>query len=52
MASRALRAPVTPVEQRAPGQWQIATVGAIETETTRVKSFRLELPMWMPHLPG
>jgi ferredoxin-NADP reductase len=38
--------------QKAPGQWQIATVGAIKTETPRVKSFRLELPMWMPHLPG
>jgi ferredoxin-NADP reductase len=39
-------------EQRAPGQWQIATVTAIKPETPRVKSFRLELPMWMPHLPG
>jgi ferredoxin-NADP reductase len=38
--------------QRAPGQWQIATVTGIEAETPRVKSFRLELPMWMPHLPG
>jgi ferredoxin-NADP reductase len=37
---------------RAPGRWQIATVTAIETETPRVKSFRLALPMWMPHLPG
>jgi ferredoxin-NADP reductase len=40
------------VEQRAPGQWQVATVSAIKPETPRVKSFRLELPMWMPHLPG
>jgi ferredoxin-NADP reductase len=39
-------------EQRAPGQWQIATVAAIKPETPRVKSFRLRLPMWMPHLPG
>jgi ferredoxin-NADP reductase len=38
--------------QKAPGQWQIATVSAIKTETPRVKSFQLELPMWMPHLPG
>jgi ferredoxin-NADP reductase len=38
--------------QKAPGQWQIATVAAIKTETPRVKSFQLELPMWMPHLPG
>jgi ferredoxin-NADP reductase len=43
---------LTPVEQRAPGQWQLATVAAIKPETSRVKSFRLELPMWMPHLPG
>jgi ferredoxin-NADP reductase len=40
------------VSQRAPGRWQIATVAAIKQETPRVKSFRLELPMWMPHLPG
>ena len=24
----------------------------IKVETPRVKSFRIELPMWMPHLPG
>ena len=40
------------VSQRAPGKWQIATVAAINVETPRVKSFRFELPMWMPHLPG
>jgi ferredoxin-NADP reductase len=38
--------------QKAPGRWQIATVAAIKPETPTVKSFRLELPMWMPHLPG
>jgi ferredoxin-NADP reductase len=38
--------------QKAPGQWQIATVAAVEVETPRVKSFRFELPMWMPHQPG
>ena len=43
---------LTPVEQRAPGRWQIATVTGVKQETPRVKSFRLELPMWMPHLPG
>jgi ferredoxin-NADP reductase len=43
---------LTPVEQRAPGKWQIGTVAAIKTETPRVKSFRIALPMWMPHLPG
>jgi ferredoxin-NADP reductase len=43
---------LTPVEQRAPGQWQLATVAAVEQETPRVKSFRFALPMWMPHLPG
>jgi ferredoxin-NADP reductase len=43
---------LTPVEQRAPGKWQIGTVSAIKQETPRVKSFVVELPMWMPHLPG
>jgi ferredoxin-NADP reductase len=43
---------LTPVEQRAPGRWQLGTVVAIRRETPRVKSFRIELPMWMPHLPG
>jgi ferredoxin-NADP reductase len=43
---------LTPVVPRAPGRWQIATVAAIKPETPRVKSFRLRLPMWMPHLPG
>jgi ferredoxin-NADP reductase len=43
---------LTPVEQRAPGRWQIGTVAAIKQETPRVKSFLIELPMWMPHLPG
>ena len=43
---------LTPVEQRAPGRWQIATVTSIKEETPRVKSFRFELPMWMAHLPG
>jgi ferredoxin-NADP reductase len=43
---------LTTVEQRAPGRWQVATVASIKRETPRVKSFRFELPMWMPHLPG
>jgi ferredoxin-NADP reductase len=43
---------MSPVEQRAPGRWQIGTVTRIKPETPRVKSFRIELPMWMPHLPG
>jgi ferredoxin-NADP reductase len=43
---------LTPTVQRAPGAWQIATVSSIEPETPTVKSFRLDLPMWMPHLPG
>jgi ferredoxin-NADP reductase len=43
---------LTPVEQRAPGRWQIASVSSVKEETPRVKSFRLALPMWMPHLPG
>jgi ferredoxin-NADP reductase len=43
---------LTPAVQRAPGSWQIATVESIKPETPTVKSFVLELPMWMPHLPG
>jgi ferredoxin-NADP reductase len=43
---------LTPVEQKAPGQWQIGTIQAIKRETPHVKSFRIGLPMWMPHLPG
>ena len=43
---------MSPVEQRAPGRWQIGTVTRIKPETPRVKSFRIELPMWIPHLPG
>jgi ferredoxin-NADP reductase len=43
---------LTPVEQRAPGRWQIGTVTSIKPETPRVKSFRIALPMWMEHLPG
>jgi ferredoxin-NADP reductase len=43
---------LTPVEQKAPGAWQIGTVARIKQETPRVKSFRIELPMWMEHLPG
>jgi ferredoxin-NADP reductase len=43
---------LTPVVQRAPGMWQIGRVASIRRETPRVKSFRLALPMWMPHLPG
>ena len=38
--------------QRAPGSWQIATVASVKPETPMVKSFRLDLPMWMPHMPG
>jgi ferredoxin-NADP reductase len=44
--------PLTQVEQRAPGRWQIGTVTSIKRETPHVKSFRIQLPMWMPHLPG
>jgi ferredoxin-NADP reductase len=43
---------LTPVEQRAPGKWQLATVAGIKQETPSVKSFRLELPMWVEHCPG
>ena len=40
------------VAQAAPGTWQISTVAEIRVETPRVKTFRLMLPMWIPHLPG
>ncbi len=43
---------LTPVEQRAPGKWQIGVVTQVKRETPRVKSFLIELPMWMEHLPG
>jgi ferredoxin-NADP reductase len=43
---------LVPAAPKSPGKWQIATVKSIKRETPRVKSFRLELPMWMPHLPG
>ena len=43
---------LTPVEQRAPGRWQIGTVTSIKEETPQVKSYRIELPMWVAHLPG
>lgn len=43
---------LTPVAPRAPGRWQIGTVSAIKAETRHVKSFRIALAMWMPHLPG
>ncbi len=47
-----MESPLPAVEQRVPGRWQIGTVSKIKVETPRVKSFRIELPMWMPHLPG
>ncbi len=40
------------MQQRAPGRWQIGTVTSIRRETPRVKSFVLELGMWLAHLPG
>jgi ferredoxin-NADP reductase len=43
---------LTPAAPKAPGRWQIGRVSAIKRETPTVKSFRIELPMWMEHLPG
>jgi ferredoxin-NADP reductase len=43
---------LTPFAPRAPGRWQIATVTSIAAETPSVKSFRLRLALWTPHLPG
>lgn len=40
------------VAPRVPGRWQVATVTQIRDETARARSYRLALPMWMPHLPG
>src|SRR5262245_7344734 len=40
------------VAPKAPGRWQIGTVTRIKEETPMVKSFTIELPMWMAHLPG
>jgi ferredoxin-NADP reductase len=40
------------VAPRAPGRWQVGTVSSIHRETPRVTTFRIELPLWMPHLPG
>jgi ferredoxin-NADP reductase len=37
---------------RAPGRWQLAKVESIIVESPRTKTFRLALPMWMPHLAG
>lgn len=36
----------------APFQWQFGTVTAIIQETPRVKTVRLHLIHWVPHLPG
>jgi ferredoxin-NADP reductase len=52
VTDRVAEQPLTPVVQRVPGRWQLGTVSAIKRETPHVKSFRIELPMWMPHLPG
>jgi ferredoxin-NADP reductase len=52
MEGGALLERLTPVEQKAPGAWQIGTVTRVKEETPRVKTFRIELPMWMAHLPG
>jgi ferredoxin-NADP reductase len=43
---------LTPVELRAPGAWQIGTVKRVKEETPQVKSFCIDCPMWMEHLPG
>jgi ferredoxin-NADP reductase len=43
---------LTEAPQRAPGRWQIADVEQIRVETPRTKTFRLQPPMWIPHLPG
>ena len=52
MAGATVLERLTPVAQRAPGSWQIGTVAEIRPETSRVKTFRITLPMWVAHLPG
>jgi ferredoxin-NADP reductase len=47
-----MESPLSPVEQRVPPRWQIGTVSSVKEETPRVKSFWIDLPMWMEHLPG
>src|SRR5574341_732077 len=37
---------------RKPLDWQVATVKNIRPETSKVKSFTLALPDWMPHRAG
>jgi ferredoxin-NADP reductase len=43
---------LTAVEQRVPGDWQVGTVADVIPETERVKTFRIELPDWVAHVPG
>lgn len=43
---------LTAPEQPSPGQWQPATVTSITQETPSVRSYRLRLARWVPHLPG
>ena len=33
-------------------EWRIATVTDIRPETPTVKTFRLQVPGWQPHLAG
>lgn len=40
------------MERLTPGAWQIATVVGIKQETHSVRSYRLKLAEWVPHLPG
>src|SRR5262249_56136959 len=40
------------VERGAGGGWEVGRVSGIGGEAPGVKSFRIALPMWMPHLPG
>ncbi len=43
---------LTPVEQRAPGKWQLATVREVVVESRSAKSFTLEVPTWLDFCPG
>ena len=43
---------LTPVEIRAPGEWQIATVTEVIDETPRVRTLVLDVPDWPGHRAG
>ena len=43
---------LTPVEVRAPGQWQVGTVTSIKPETPRAATLKLDVAGWNGHRAG